>query len=47
MSTSWVTVNDDELHLIDRAVDFLQGEFSPVDGDLVWSVEYLQWKLGP
>jgi hypothetical protein len=39
-------VNDDELHLIDNAVDFLQGEFSPVEGDPVWSVEYFQWKLG-
>lgn len=47
MSTAWVSVNGDDLHLIDKAVAFLQGEFSPVNGDPVWSVEYFQWKLSP
>ncbi len=46
MSKSWVSVNGDDLYLIDKAVDFLQGEFSPVEGDPVWSVEYFHWKLG-
>lgn len=47
MTTTWVSVNGDDLHLMDKAVAFLQGEFSPVNGDPVWSVEYFQWKLGP
>jgi len=40
-------VNCDDLHLIDKAVAFLQGEFCAADADPVWSIEYFQWKLGP
>lgn len=47
MSTTWIPVNGDDLHLMDKAVAFLQGEFCPADADPVWSVEYFRWKLGP
>lgn len=46
MNTTWVPVNGDDLHLMDKAVAFLQGEFCPADADPVWSVEYFHWKLG-
>jgi hypothetical protein len=47
MTSHWSTVNDDELRMTDKAVEFLQGEFCPPPGaDPMWSTEYFRWKLG-
>ncbi len=46
MKLVWSAVNDDGLHFIGRAVDFLQGEFGPVGAEPLWSVDYFRWKLG-
>jgi hypothetical protein len=46
MISYWSTVNDDELRLTDKAVEFLQGEYCPPGADPMWSTEYFRWKLG-
>jgi hypothetical protein len=46
MKILWSTVNDDELRMTDKAVEFLQGEFCPPGADPIWSTEYFRWKLG-
>ena len=46
MAVTWLTVNGDDLKLVDKAADFLREEFWPADGDPVWSAEYFRWKLG-
>lgn len=46
MKATWISVNGDDLNLIDKAVAFLDSEFCPADADPVWSVEYFRWKLG-
>lgn len=43
----WSTVDDDELRMTDKVVEFLQGEFCPQGTDPMWSKEYFRWKLGP
>jgi hypothetical protein len=43
----WSTVNDDELKMTDKVVEFLQGEFCPPGADPMWSTNYFSWKLGP
>jgi len=45
MNHKWSYVNGDNLHFIDKAVNFLQHEFSTIDVDQVWSIEYFKWKL--
>ena len=47
MNTEWVSVNGDDLRLINKAAAFLEREFRAADADPIWSVEYFQWKLGP
>jgi hypothetical protein len=42
----WSAVNDDQLKLADKAVEFLQKEFCPPGADPMWSTEYFRWKLG-
>lgn len=39
-------VDDDELRMTDKVVEFLQGEFCPPGADPMWSTEYFKWKLG-
>lgn len=46
MISHWSTLNDDELRMTDKAVEFLQGEFCPPGADPMWSTEYFRWKLG-
>ncbi|MBF0119178.1 MAG: hypothetical protein HQK79_10120 [Desulfobacterales bacterium] len=46
MNNHWIVINDDELKLTNKVVEFLQGEFCPPDSDPMWSVEYFRWKLG-
>lgn len=46
MGEVWSTVNDDELRLIQQAVDFLQSKFCPEGAEPMWSAEYFRWKLG-
>lgn len=46
MSEVWHVINDDKLGQVDRAVEFLVGEYSPSDSDPIWSAEYFRWKLG-
>lgn len=46
MKSYWVTVNDDNLNLVDKMSDFLQSEFCPPTADQMWSPEYFRWKLG-
>lgn len=46
MSEVWHVVNDDKLGQVDRAVEFLMGEYCPIDADPIWSAEYFRWKLG-
>ncbi len=46
MISHWSTVNDDELRMTDKAVEFLQGEFCPPGADPIWSTKYFRWKLG-
>jgi hypothetical protein len=46
MSDVWHVINDDKLGLVDRAVEFLMGEFCPPDADPIWSTAYFRWKLG-
>jgi hypothetical protein len=46
MTIQWMPVNDDDLSLVDKTVEFLQSEFCPPDSEPMWSVEYFQWKLG-
>ena len=43
----WSAINDDELRLVNKTVDFLQNEFCPSGADRMWSPEYFRWKLGP
>lgn len=43
----WTSVNDDKLILVDKTVEFLQGEFCPVGSEPLWSADYFRWKLGP
>ena len=46
MINHWSTVDDDELRITDKTVEFLQGEFCPPGSDPMWSTEYFRWKLG-
>jgi len=46
VSDTWHVINDDRLDHVDRAVEFLMGEFCPADSDPIWSAEYFRWKLG-
>lgn len=47
MKEFWHTIADDKLDLVDRAVDFLLGEYAAPGADPIWSSEYFRWKLGP
>jgi len=44
-TVTWEAIDDDELILADKTVDFLQSEFCPTDADPMWSEDYLKWKL--
>lgn len=46
MNATWLTIVDDDLRVVDKAANFLQGEFCPPDAPPNWSAEYFRWKLG-
>lgn len=46
MSTTWAAITDDHLEHIDKAVEFLQTEFSSPEATAVWSTDYFHWKIG-
>lgn len=46
MEMVWSTVNDDELRLVDKTVNFLQSEFCPEGAEPMWTADYFRWKLG-
>lgn len=41
----WYAVADDHLSRIEDVAAFLQGEFAP-SGSIMWSPEFMRWKLG-
>lgn len=44
--TIWEPIEDDNLVMVDQAVQFLQAEYCPEDLEPIWSIDYFHWKLG-